>query len=125
MNRLIARIWHLMRGTAQWRVLWLAHAKFMIGVTGIVRDHDGQAPVRRASGRSAGPSRRNSIPHVVTSTPRVSDLLAGLTGGDIPEAEHHPLGAAQVEVGLVGQARLVEFRIFDPGGDRPQCDRGL
>ncbi len=24
MNRLIARIWHLMRGTAQWRVLWLS-----------------------------------------------------------------------------------------------------
>src|ERR1700722_7423774 len=42
MNRLIARVWHSMRGSVQWRVLWLAHAKFMIGVTGIVRDHDGQ-----------------------------------------------------------------------------------
>jgi ADP-ribose pyrophosphatase YjhB (NUDIX family) len=42
MNRLIARLWHLIRGPLQWRALWLAHAKFMIGVTGIVRDHDGQ-----------------------------------------------------------------------------------
>jgi 8-oxo-dGTP diphosphatase len=47
MNRLIARLWHLMRGSVQWRVLWLAHAKFMIGVTGIVRDHDGQVLLLR------------------------------------------------------------------------------
>ncbi len=46
-NRLVARIWHLMRGTVQWRVLWLVHAKFMIGVTGIVRDHDGQVLLLR------------------------------------------------------------------------------
>ncbi|MFF0183575.1 NUDIX domain-containing protein [Streptomyces sp. NPDC005244] len=26
----------------QWRVLWLAHAKFMVGVTGVVRDDHGQ-----------------------------------------------------------------------------------
>jgi ADP-ribose pyrophosphatase YjhB (NUDIX family) len=47
MNRLIARVWHLMRGSVQWRVLWLAHSKFMIGVTGIVRDRDGQVLLLR------------------------------------------------------------------------------
>jgi 8-oxo-dGTP diphosphatase len=47
MHRLIARLWHLLRGTLQWRVLWLAHAKFMIGVTGIVRDHDGHVLLLR------------------------------------------------------------------------------
>ena len=47
MNRLIARLWHLIRGPLQWRVLWLAHSKFMIGVTGIVRDHDGQVLLLR------------------------------------------------------------------------------
>jgi ADP-ribose pyrophosphatase YjhB (NUDIX family) len=47
MNRIIARLWHLMRGSLQWRVLWLAHAKFMVGVTGIVRDHDGQVLLLR------------------------------------------------------------------------------
>ena len=47
MNRIIARLWHLLRGTLQWRVLWLFHAKFMIGVTGIVRDHDGRVLLLR------------------------------------------------------------------------------
>jgi 8-oxo-dGTP diphosphatase len=47
MHRLLARIWHLIRGPLQWRVLWLAHAKFMIGVTGIVRDQDGQVLLLR------------------------------------------------------------------------------
>ncbi len=47
MNRLIARLWHLIRGSVQWRVLWVAHAKFMVGVTGIVRDHDGQVLLLR------------------------------------------------------------------------------
>ncbi len=47
MYRLIARIWRMMRGTAQWRVLWLFHAKFMIGVTGIVRDPDGRVLLLR------------------------------------------------------------------------------
>lgn len=47
MNRLIARAWRLIRGPLQWRLLWLAHAKFMIGVTGIVRDLDGQVLLLR------------------------------------------------------------------------------
>jgi 8-oxo-dGTP diphosphatase len=47
MNRLIARLWHSMRGSLQWRVLWLAHPKFMIGVTGIVRDESGQVLLLR------------------------------------------------------------------------------
>jgi len=47
MHRLLARSWRLIRGPLQWRVLWLAHAKFMIGVTGIVRDQDHQVLLLR------------------------------------------------------------------------------
>ncbi|MEV0092211.1 NUDIX domain-containing protein [Streptomyces sp. NPDC050738] len=42
MKRLIAKVWRGLRGSWQWRVMWLAHAKFMIGVTGIVRDDQGR-----------------------------------------------------------------------------------
>ncbi|MDT0447318.1 NUDIX hydrolase [Streptomyces johnsoniae] len=42
MKRLVARLWRMIRGPVQWRVLWLAHAKFMVGVTGVVRDGEGR-----------------------------------------------------------------------------------
>ncbi|MCZ1009425.1 NUDIX domain-containing protein [Streptomyces lydicus] len=42
MKRLLARLWRLIRGPLQWRVLWFAHAKFMVGVTGVVRNDAGQ-----------------------------------------------------------------------------------
>ncbi|MFD4789654.1 NUDIX domain-containing protein [Streptomyces sp. NPDC058459] len=42
MKRLVARVWRLVRGPLQWRVLWLAHARFMVGVTGVVRNDAGQ-----------------------------------------------------------------------------------
>ncbi|MFD4572343.1 NUDIX domain-containing protein [Streptomyces sp. NPDC058417] len=42
MKRLVARLWRLIRGPLQWRVLWIAHAKFMVGVTGVVRNDAGQ-----------------------------------------------------------------------------------
>jgi NADH pyrophosphatase NudC (nudix superfamily) len=33
--------WKLLHGPAQWRILWLKHATFMIGITGVVLDdHD-------------------------------------------------------------------------------------
>ncbi|RCG27849.1 NUDIX domain-containing protein [Sphaerisporangium album] len=41
MKQLMARLWRGLAGPLQWRVLWLRHAKFMVGVTGIVRDVDG------------------------------------------------------------------------------------
>ncbi|MFH8405600.1 NUDIX domain-containing protein [Streptomyces sp. NPDC018019] len=31
----------------QWRVLWLAHAKFMVGVTGVVRNDQGEVLLLR------------------------------------------------------------------------------
>ncbi|QDP97253.1 NUDIX domain-containing protein [Microlunatus elymi] len=38
---LAARAWKRLHGPAQWRILWLKHATFMIGVTGVVLDdHD-------------------------------------------------------------------------------------
>ncbi|MEO3972580.1 NUDIX domain-containing protein [Streptomyces sp. CAU 1734] len=42
MHRIIARLWRLLRGPLQWRILWLAHAKYMVGVTGVVRDDQGR-----------------------------------------------------------------------------------
>ncbi|MGW1009022.1 NUDIX domain-containing protein [Streptomyces termitum] len=42
MKRFVARVWRLIRGPLQWRVLWFAHAKFMVGVTGVVRDDRGR-----------------------------------------------------------------------------------
>lgn len=36
-----ARAWKRLHGPAQWRLLWLRHATFMIGVTGVLLDdHD-------------------------------------------------------------------------------------
>jgi len=47
MKRLVARVWRSLRGPVQWRVLWLANAKFMVGVTGIVRDDTGRVLLLR------------------------------------------------------------------------------
>jgi len=47
MNRLIARVWRLIAGPLQWRLLWFGHAKFIVGVTGIVRDRDGKVLLLR------------------------------------------------------------------------------
>jgi len=57
MNRLIARLWRAVR-PIQWRVLWIAHAKFVVGVTGVVRDDAGRVLLLRhrmwARGRQWG-----------------------------------------------------------------------
>lgn len=38
---LAARAWKTLHGPAQWRLLWLKHATFMIGITGaVLDDHD-------------------------------------------------------------------------------------
>ncbi|MFF4146654.1 NUDIX domain-containing protein [Streptomyces sp. NPDC001698] len=47
MKRLITPVWRAIRGPLQWRVLWFAHAKFMVGVTGIVRDDSGRVLLLR------------------------------------------------------------------------------
>lgn len=47
MYGLIARLWRILRGPIQWRVLWIAHAKFMVGVTGVVRDDVGRVLLLR------------------------------------------------------------------------------
>ncbi|MFD5468919.1 NUDIX domain-containing protein [Streptomyces sp. NPDC127105] len=47
MKRIVARVWRMIRGPLQWRVLWLAHSKFMVGVTGVVRDDAGRVLVLR------------------------------------------------------------------------------
>jgi 8-oxo-dGTP diphosphatase len=47
MKKLIAGLWRIIRGPMQWRVLWFAHAKFMVGVTGVVRDTEGRVLLLR------------------------------------------------------------------------------
>ncbi|GAA2215031.1 hypothetical protein GCM10009850_104980 [Nonomuraea monospora] len=46
-KRLIARLWHGIRGSVQWRLLYLSQAKFMVGVTGVVRDRGGNVLLLR------------------------------------------------------------------------------
>ena len=47
MKNLLARLWRLIRGPLQWRLLWLWHAKFMVGVTGVVRNSEGRVLLLR------------------------------------------------------------------------------
>jgi 8-oxo-dGTP diphosphatase len=46
-KKLIARLWLGLRGSLQWRLLYLTQAKFMVGVTGVVRDRDGNVLLLR------------------------------------------------------------------------------
>ena len=41
MNELLPKVWRKIK-PVQWRLLWLAHAKFMCGITGVVRTEDGR-----------------------------------------------------------------------------------
>lgn len=67
MKKLIVRLWRLVNGSLQWRILWLRHAKFTVGVTGIVRDADGNVlllkhrfwPVGRQWGLPTGCANRS------------------------------------------------------------------
>jgi ADP-ribose pyrophosphatase YjhB (NUDIX family) len=47
MKRVIARLWRMIGGPVQWRVMWLSNSKFMVGVTGIVRDDEGRVLLLR------------------------------------------------------------------------------
>jgi 8-oxo-dGTP diphosphatase len=47
MSRLLARIWRGLRGPAQWWILWAAHAQFIAGITGLVRNDAGHALLLR------------------------------------------------------------------------------
>lgn len=42
MHTLLVKIWRLFSGALQWRILWLVHAKFMLGVSGVVVNEHGQ-----------------------------------------------------------------------------------
>ncbi|QYC38949.1 NADH pyrophosphatase [Nonomuraea coxensis DSM 45129] len=47
MTRLLARVWRMLGGRLRWRLVWLTHATFMVGVTGLVRDGEGRLLVLR------------------------------------------------------------------------------
>src|SRR5436309_9644971 len=42
MTYLLAKIWRTMRGKWQWYVLWLFHHKFIVGVSGVIFNDQGQ-----------------------------------------------------------------------------------
>ena len=46
MNRLLTRLWRLGK-PLQWRFLWMVHAKFICGITGVIRDEDGRVLLLR------------------------------------------------------------------------------
>ena len=46
MNDLLTRLWRLGK-PLQWRFLWLVHAKFICGITGVVRDDHGRVLLLR------------------------------------------------------------------------------
>lgn len=62
----MARLWRGIRGSYQWRLLWVAHAKFNCGITGVARTPDGRVlllrhrlwPVDRQWGFPTGYARR-------------------------------------------------------------------
>jgi 8-oxo-dGTP diphosphatase len=45
-NGLLARLWRLGK-PLQWRLLWLMHAKFICGITGVIRAEDGRVLLLR------------------------------------------------------------------------------
>jgi 8-oxo-dGTP pyrophosphatase MutT (NUDIX family) len=45
MHRILFRLWRLIRGPLQWRVLYVFHARFIIGVTGVCRNSAGHVLV--------------------------------------------------------------------------------
>lgn len=47
MIALKVRLWRLLRGTLQWVILWLAHDKFVIGVSGVIWNAKGQVLLLR------------------------------------------------------------------------------
>lgn len=46
LNELLTRLWRMAR-PLQWRILWLAHAKFICGITGVIRDDQGRVLLLR------------------------------------------------------------------------------
>jgi 8-oxo-dGTP diphosphatase len=51
---LLARLWGLLGGALRWRILWLAHAKFIVGVGGVTLDDSGRVLLLRHRFWSAG-----------------------------------------------------------------------
>ena len=47
MTALKVRLWRLLRGTLQWVILWLAHDKFIVGVSGVIWNRQGQVLLLR------------------------------------------------------------------------------
>jgi len=45
--RLLSTLWHRLAARYQWRLLWLAQAKFMVGVAGVIFDERGHVLLLR------------------------------------------------------------------------------
>ena len=47
MRKVLTLMWRAIRGPAQWWVLWVAHSKFIVGVTGVVVNDEGHVLLLR------------------------------------------------------------------------------
>lgn len=47
MTFLLAKLWRIIRGPLQWYVLWFFHNKFIIGVSGVILNGEGQVLLLR------------------------------------------------------------------------------
>jgi 8-oxo-dGTP diphosphatase len=126
MHRLTARLWHMIRGPWQWRMLWFAHAKFMIGVTGVVRDSGGRVlllrhrmwPEGRQWGLPTGYARaRETFQETVVREVREETGLRVAVGDLVRVRSGYRLRAevAYEAVYLGGELRLNSLEILDAG----------
>ncbi|WP_173526496.1 NUDIX hydrolase [Nonomuraea antri] len=136
MKKLIARLWLSLRGSVQWRLLYLSQAKFMVGVTGVVRDPDGNVlllrhrfwPRERQWGLPTGGAKRGE-----TFEQAVAREVREETGLEVRVGELVHLGSGfqlRIEVAYAaeyaggGRMRLNDMEILDARwcapGDLPQ-----
>lgn len=47
MARLLAKAWFCLHGSLQWRILWWLHAKFIVGVCGVILNERGEVLLLR------------------------------------------------------------------------------
>lgn len=124
MKRIVARLWKLIRGPLQWRVLWFAHAKFMIGVRPAQRlapevaDRLGAVAGDRPDEAGVGEELVAGLDHAELVAVRIGEddvaVLRGLADVDVPRAEFQ-CPVHRLPLGLRGGAGQVEVRLVLAG----------
>ena len=60
LHKLLGPLWNAMQGTIQWYILWALHAKYIVGVSGVVLDDEGRVLLLRH--RYRAPDRAWGLP---------------------------------------------------------------